>query len=56
VFTDKYHVSVVVSGKSSLEFWHEFAEIHRLNRNFSKSGGGAMASGGELTVRVIALQ
>jgi hypothetical protein len=24
--------------------------------NFSKSGGGAMASGGELTVRVIALQ
>jgi hypothetical protein len=25
-------------------------------RNFSKSGGGAMASGGELTVRVIALQ
>ncbi len=23
---------LLVSGKSSLKFWHEFAEIHSLNR------------------------
>jgi predicted outer membrane repeat protein len=44
------------STSSAIPACFNFKYLGCFLRNFSKSGGGAMASGGELTVRVIALQ